>query len=350
MRMPEGRGHVQWLLAVPVWLALAGCAGTSVRDQAPAAATAEATVAAPAPAAADAAGQQDAQQAPAVAEEAGATSAATPVAAGAAAQPAAIANAGDASAQAAMAEEDFDTIYGQTDATDKALATPAVFDPWEKMNRRVHAFNRVVDRVLMRPLARAYVTVLPAPVRTGIGNVFDNLAAPVAFSNLLLQGRPGAAVETLGRFLVNTTIGVGGIFDPADKVFRMHRHSADFGRTLARWGWQQSRYLELPFWGPSTVRDALGRAGDYPLSPLTYVERDRLRVGLLGLQAVDLRAGLLNLDALRQSSPDEYTLIRDTWLARRRYLIDNDRKHGDEGNQILPPYLLETDSQPSPTP
>lgn len=331
-------------------LALSGCAGQAVRADAPPARAAAQAPAAPdqaAPVAAPAAG------APAVATANAASPAKTdasaaPAADGQAPLSGAALAASDASADAADA--DYAAIYGSAGVGGSSDITP-ILDPWEPMNRRVHAFNLAVDHAVMRPLARAYATVVPAPVRTGVGNFFDNLGTPVTFANLLLQGRPGEAIETLGRFLVNTTIGIGGLFDPAGKVLKMHRHSADLGRTFARWGWRESRYLELPFFGPSTLRDAFGKAGDYELSPLTYVEEDRTRIGLRALQAVDLRASLLNLDALRQAAPDDYTLTRDAWLARRRYLIENDRRHGDEGIDALPPYLMDAPVEPeSPAP
>src|SRR5690606_33047961 len=126
------------------------------------------------------------------------------------------------------AEDDFAALYGAPADGDPS-ARPA-YDPWEPMNRRIHAFNNVVDRAIARPVARAYVAVVPEPVRLGVGNFFDNLASPVIFLNQLLQGRPRDAVQTLGRFVVNTTLGIGGIFDPATDL-KMKRRSEDFGQT-----------------------------------------------------------------------------------------------------------------------
>lgn len=247
------------------------------------------------------------------------------------------------------AEDDFAAIYGST-ATPAAGqgASGAVLDPWEPMNRRVHAFNNAIDRAVIRPVAHAYATVVPQPVRAGVGNFFDNLGAPLVFTNLLLQGRPSEAVETLGRFLVNTTIGIAGLFDPATKALKMHRHSADFGRTFARWGWQQSRYLELPFLGPHTVRDAFGEIGDISFSPLNYIEEDRTRIPLQALRLTDLRAGLLSVDALRDAAPDEYVLTRDAWLARRRYLLEGDRNHRNEDTETPSSYLMQDPPNPPP--
>lgn len=244
------------------------------------------------------------------------------------------------------ADEDFAAIYGEDASAAEGGDSFAALDPWEPLNRRVHAFNSAIDQGFMRPLARGYVKVVPGPVRTGVSNFFDNLGAPLAFGNLLLQGRPRESVETLGRFVVNTIAGIGGIFDPATKALKMHRHGADFGRTLARWGWHESRYLELPFLGPRTLRDAVGAVGDVSMAPMTYVEHDRTRLSLEALWLVDVRSGLLSLDELRNAAPDEYVLTRDAWLARRRYLVEADRSERDEGNETLPAYLLEPEPAP----
>ena len=239
------------------------------------------------------------------------------------------------------AEDDFAALYGTT-VDDVSGQSPA-YDPWEPMNRRVHAFNVVVDRAIARPIARAYVAVVPEPVRLGVGNFFDNLASPVTFLNQVLQGRPRDAVQTLGRFVVNSTLGIGGIFDPASDL-KMKRRSEDFGQTLGMWGWRNSRYVELPFFGPRTVRDVFGLAGDAPLSPTRQVERDRYRVFLQGAQLVDRRAALLPIESMRENAPDEYTMIRDAWLQRRHFQIESDRRR--EPGDDLPDYLQGPDPVP----
>ncbi len=188
-------------------------------------------------------------------------------------------------AGAVDAEEDFAAIYGQPgDGTNPAtggVSDPAAFDPWEKYNRHVHAFNMAVDRGLAKPLARAYVAAVPAPVRAGVDNFFDNLGQPATLVNSLLQGNPRGAANALGRFLLNSTVGIGGLFDVASKA-KMPNRDQDFGQTLAVWGWQRSRYLEVPFLGPQTVRDVLGLAGDSSLWPVQYIEDDKTRVSLQG--------------------------------------------------------------------
>jgi phospholipid-binding lipoprotein MlaA len=213
------------------------------------------------------------------------------------------------------------------------------YDPWERFNRNLHHFNTVVDRAVARPVARAYVAVLPAPLRSKVSNFFDNLGQPATALNALLQGRGRHSAEALGRFLVNSTVGVAGLFDPATRL-KMRERDEDFGQTLATWGWKRSCYLELPFFGPSTVRDVLGLVGDSPLQPLAQVESDKVRVGLQALGLVDRRAQLMNFDALRDEAQDDYLLVRDSWTQRRDFLIREDQNDATEG-AALPDYLKE---------
>ncbi|MEF9978507.1 MAG: VacJ family lipoprotein [Thermomonas sp.] len=251
-------------------------------------------------------------------------------------------------------ESDFAAIYGQPGGGDgdaaNGNAVPVAYDPWEKYNRRVHAFNGAVDRAVAKPLARAYVAVVPRPVRTGVNNFFDNLGQPVTLVNSLLQGNPRGAANALGRFLLNSTIGIGGLFDMASKA-KMPDRGEDFGQTMAVWGWQRSRYIEVPFLGPRTVRDMIGLAADTPLRPIRYLEDDKTRVFLQGLQAVDLRAQLLSIEGLMsQGAVDEYTLFRDMWLQRRNYQINQAgrKKDASAPDETLPPYLMQDDAVPAP--
>lgn len=249
-----------------------------------------------------------------------------------------------------QAEQDFDAIYGSAydpvaDPTLPAAAVlPSSYDPWEPLNRRVHAFNNAVDRNLATPLARAYVAVVPRPVRLGVSNFFNNLGQPVSAINALLQGKPGQAGASLGRFMVNATVGVGGLFDPASR-FNIPNRSEDFGQTLGVWGWKSSRYVELPLFGPRTVRDVFGLVGDAPLSPVQQVNGPETRFFLQGLQLVDLRTQLFALDSMREGATDEYALFRDSWLQRRNYQIFGDRIR--EGDDALPEYLREDATDPT---
>jgi len=236
------------------------------------------------------------------------------------------------------AEDDFAALYGgpTPSAQDSSAAgvvanASSTYDPWERYNRAMHRFNMAVDRGVARPLANAYVAVTPEPVRLGVSNFFENLRSPVTMVNQVLQGHPVHALQTLGRFVLNSTLGIGGLLDPASAA-KVPRRTEDFGQTLGVWGWGNSRYVELPLFGPRTVRDTFGLAGDIPLSPLRQVESDKWRIGLQGLQLVNTRAQLLSLDALRDAAVDEYALTRDAWLQRRNYQIQSDRR-GNRGSQ-----------------
>lgn len=322
-------------------LALTACAAKPARDSAPASVDvapsvvgADRTMAATDPVPTDSA---------APADGAVATSSASPEDAAA---PPATSNGADPTPT--NAEDDFAALYGGPAPTaDGTAATSPSYDPWEPLNRRVHGFNVVVDRVIARPLATAYTNVVPRFARTGVSNFFSNLRAPVTITNQLLQGRPDDAWDSLGRFLMNSTLGLGGLFDPATKAM-VPRRKEDFGQTLGTWGWRQSRYVELPFFGPRTVRDVFGMAGDAPLSPLRTIEADRARIGLQGLQLVDTRSQLLAVDDMLNNAVDQYTLVRDAWLQRRNYQIENDlRSKRDRGNDD-PNAPIPVDAMPMP--
>src|SRR5690606_19006552 len=242
-----------------------------------------------------------------------------------------------ADAEATAAELDYDAIYGPAAAGSAGAVGSDPRDPWEGFNRRVHRFNNALDRNVARPAAEAYVTVVPSPVRAGVRNFFSNLGQPVSALNALLQGRPSQAGQALGRFLLNATLGVGGLFDPATDAGLPYR-SEDFGQTLGVWGWRESRYLELPLFGPRTVRDAFGLVGDAPLSPVRQIDDDGARIATQGLQLIDLRARLMAIDSLRDGAADDYALVRDAWMQRRQYQIHGDRGEDESG---LPDYLLE---------
>ena len=242
-----------------------------------------------------------------------------------------------------QAELDFAALYGgdvYDPVADPNLPSPAElpvsYDPWEPFNRRMHSVNTVIDTRLARPLANAYMEVVPRPIRLGVGNFFRNLGQPVSAINALLQGRPTDAGQGIARFLLNTTVGIGGFFDPATEL-GLPLRSEDFGQTLGVWGWETSRYVELPLFGPRTVRDVFGLVGDAPLSPLRQVGDDPTRIFLQGLQLVDVRTQLLALDSMLEGAPDEYALLRDAWLQRRNYQIHGAQQHDDD----LPDYLRE---------
>ena len=253
-----------------------------------------------------------------------------------------------AAVEEAAVEEDYQALYGDQEEPAVELPTPAElptsYDPWEGFNRRMHSFNDVVDRRIAKPLAKAYVATVPRPVRLGVSNFFSNLGQPVSALNSLLQGKPKQAAQAFGRFALNSTLGLAGIFDPATDAKLPHR-SEDFGQTLGMWGWKRSRYVELPLFGPRTVRDVFGMVGDAPLAPIRGIEEDKARVFLQGLQLVDVRTQLLSVDSMREGATDEYALWRDAWMQRRNYQIFGDRQL--EGDENLPDYLREEDENPT---
>ena len=145
-------------------------------------------------------------------------------------------------------------------------------DRWEGMNRVIYGFNDGVDRVLLKPIATGYRFITPDPVERGVRNVFGNLAYPTVIVNNLLQGKPGAAISDTGRFIVNSTVGVAGIFDVASNI-GLEEHDEDFGQTLAVWGVGSGPYVVLPFLGPSTLRDAFGIPADRATNVIEHLER-----------------------------------------------------------------------------
>ncbi|WP_390882386.1 MlaA family lipoprotein [Halomonas saccharevitans] len=199
-------------------------------------------------------------------------------------------------------------------------------DPWEGFNRKVFAFNDVVDRYALKPAAQGYRFITPDPVETSVGNFFSNLGEIRTTLNSLLQGKGANAGVATGRFLINTTVGIGGLFDVATRMEITGREE-DFGQTLGAWGWEESRYLVLPLLGPSTLRDTGGLPVDMATYPTTYVEEDKVRLSLTALRVIDTRAGLLDQEAL--ISGDRYSFIRDAYLQQRRFEV-NDGQLGED--------------------
>ena len=194
-------------------------------------------------------------------------------------------------------------------------------DPFERFNRSVYSFNDALDRGVARPVARAYVKVTPAPVRSGVSNFFRNVNSTTVMVNSLLQAKPKAfATETL-RLVVNTTLGIGGLFDPASQ-FGIPAGDEDFGQTLGRWGVRPGAYVVLPFLGPSTVRDTVGVAADQFTDPKYYLVNDFwVKFSLTVASLIDTRAGLLGTDEVLARSFDPYVFMRNAYLQRREFQV-----------------------------
>jgi phospholipid-binding lipoprotein MlaA len=199
-------------------------------------------------------------------------------------------------------------------------------DPWEGFNRNVYTFNDTLDRYALKPVAQGYDYVTPELVQDGVGNFFSNLGEVRTMFNSVLQWKWANAGISTGRLLLNSTVGIGGLFDPASEL-GWTVDEEDFGQTLAVWGAGQGPYLMLPLFGPSTLRDTAGMPVDYFNDPINYLEEDKVRYGLKALDLVDTRAGLLEQEKLIQG--DRYSFIRDAYLQRRNFEI-NDGKLGDD--------------------
>ena len=193
-------------------------------------------------------------------------------------------------------------------------------DPFERFNRSVYRFNDSLDRHVARPVAVAYVKITPQPVRTGVANFLANLNYPVTVVNDALQAKPKHFAQDLARLAVNTTIGIGGLFDPASKM-GLESHDEDFGQTLGRWGVPPGPFLMLPVLGPSDVRDGLGKVADHYSEPQAYFSNQTLGWGLTGMGLVSKRAGLLDADAALNRYFDPYIFLRNAYLQRRVFLI-----------------------------
>jgi phospholipid-binding lipoprotein MlaA len=214
-------------------------------------------------------------------------------------------------------------------------------DPWERMNRSTHAFNDAVDRAIGKPAAKAYVKVMPRFVRRGISNVFDNLNTLNTIVNDVLQGKMRQAGDDTARFLMNSIIGVGGLYDAASAA-GLDNNDEDFGQTFGKWGMKSGPYLVLPFLGPSTTRDTLGKLVDQFTYPVTYLEDDSTRIWIRLVSLLDTRAELLDLDAQIDRSYDRYAFIRNAWLQRREFQVT-------DGNIEDPSLELEEDIEPETT-
>ena len=230
------------------------------------------------------------------------------------------------------------------------VQNPDPADPWEGFNRNVYAFNDTVDRAVLRPVAEAYTFVTPRPVRSCVSNIFSNIGDIWGAANSFLQGRGLDGINTLGRFMFNTTMGVGGCFDVASKT-GANKIPNDFGITLGVWGIGQGPYVVLPILGPSSVRDSAGFATDVVANPLslTHVESVRWRNSLIGLRLIDTRANYLDASKMvDRTAIDPYSFIRDAYLQRRAAQV---RGRGGDTGQYLPDYSIEEDDpQNTPAP
>jgi phospholipid-binding lipoprotein MlaA len=203
----------------------------------------------------------------------------------------------------------------------------AVEDPLEDFNRKIHSFNEAADRWVLKPVAEGYVKIAPEPVEQGVSNFFGNLLEVRNVFNGVLQGKWGQAGNDAGRFLINSTLGIGGVLDVARHMNLEKSEGEDFGQTLAVWGVGSGPFLVLPFLGPSTLRDTGGLPVDWQLNPISEIDHVPTRSSVQVAEFVNTRAELL--EAENFISGDRYVFIREAYLQRRNYLI-NDGEVADD--------------------
>jgi phospholipid-binding lipoprotein MlaA len=216
-------------------------------------------------------------------------------------------------------------------------------DPLEGFNRAMFAVNEGMDKVAFKPIAQGYDAVVPLPGKTALSNFFSNLADPWIAVNNLAQGKAWEAFTDAGRFLINSTVGILGAFDVASEI-GLEKHEEDFGQTLGRWGVGDGPFIELPFFGPRTTRDAVAQIADSYADPLYYaVDEVSTRNILYGTRFTSNRAQLLPADkTIEEAALDKYAYIRDGYLQRRRSLIYDGRppREKDDGAALEPDSKL----------
>lgn len=205
-------------------------------------------------------------------------------------------------------------------------------DPYEAQNRRVHEFNKSLDQALVRPASKTYGSIVPPPVAAGIGNFADNVGMPSTILNNLLQADISAAMNNSLRFVLNTTVGLGGVFDPADGL-GLFEESADFGQTLHAWGFGEGPYQELPLIGPSTRRDTAGMVVDFVLDPMNWYLPANLRYVATASRVLsrinDRNTFASTVDSLLYQSEDSYAQERLLYLQNRRYNLGGGLSESD---------------------
>ena len=212
-----------------------------------------------------------------------------------------------------------------------------VSDPFENLNRKTFEFNEKMDEKIAKPIAQTY-SQLPPKIKKGVSNFFDNLEEVDTFVNQLLQGKPKESINDLTRFLINTTIGLGGFIDVASKM-GLERHEEDFGQTLAVWGVGQGPYIMLPILGPSTLRDTLSRPVSSFLSVTFHMTETDVNIALKGMDAIETREKLLDVEALL--SGDKYAFVKDAYIQSIYYEIKDGVDVEDDFIDDMDDFLID---------
>jgi len=211
-------------------------------------------------------------------------------------------------------------------------------DPFEDYNRKIWAFNEFLDDNFAKPTAEIYTSVTPDFVEIGITNFFRNLNELDNTVNQLLQGRPLFAANDFSRFILNSTIGIGGFFDVGSKL-GLERHDEDFGQTLGLWGVSQGPFLMIPIYGPSTPRSLAGRSVSSVLSGTFAIEETDVRIGITALDALETRARYLEVETLIIG--DRYSFIRDSYMQYQEFESSNGEDQTDDFVDDMDDFLLD---------
>ncbi len=203
------------------------------------------------------------------------------------------------------------------------------YDPLESLNRKVYGINMVVDKAVLKPLAKGYKKVVPAPVRRGITNFFSNLTTPRSALNNFLQGKPRRGFNEFGRFLFNSTLGLGGFIDIAG-AGGMERYDENFSQTLSVWGVPDGPYLVLPFFGPSMATDALALPVDFATDLWSHYDNTSVRDKVWLLRTVELRYRLLSVESALEDWHDPYIALREAFMQNRTFRIYDGEPPDDE--------------------
>ena len=211
-------------------------------------------------------------------------------------------------------------------------------DPFEEYNRKVWAFNEFLDDNFAKPTAEFYTSITPDFIEVGITNFFRNLNDLDSTANQLLQGKPLLAINDFSRFIINSTIGLGGFIDVGSK-FGLERHDEDFGQTLGTWGVGSGPFLMIPIYGPSTPRGLAGRGVSSVLSGTFAIEETDVRIGLTALDALETRARYLEVETLIIG--DRYSFIRDSYMQYQAFESSNGEDQPDDFVDDMDDFLLD---------
>ena len=231
-----------------------------------------------------------------------------------------------------------DQVSTDSDDFETTTLEDEIYDPFEPVNRAIFSFNNVADRVVLEPIAKGYKK-LPSPIQSGISNFLSNLRAPLVVVNQILQGQGENAVQSSGRFIVNSTVGVLGLFDVAEKM-GLEEKKEDYGQTLATWGVGDGFYIVLPLFGPSNLRDTSGMVLTMLTDPINAYAANEGEAWLVPMRtaanAVDQRSQIIDeVNALRDNSVDYYAAVRSSYYQNRKAAINN-----VDDNELTPLPLI----------